>query len=59
VELKEIEKQGDYEMQKLRRHFDEVIARLTEMKTRREKTIGDHVIDRCVQVNCLKTQYEE
>jgi hypothetical protein len=59
VELKEIKKQGDYEMQKLRTHFNEIIARLTEIKTRREKTIGDHVIDRCEQVNNLKIQYEE
>jgi hypothetical protein len=59
VELKEIKKQGDYEMQKLRTHFDETIARLTEMKTRREKTIGDHVIDKCEQVNNLKSQYEK
>jgi hypothetical protein len=46
-------------MQKLRTHFNEIIARLTEMKTRREKTIGDHVIDKCEQVNNLKIQYEE
>jgi hypothetical protein len=57
--MSEIEKQSDSEIQKLRKHFDEIIARLTEIKTRHEKTLTDHRIERSEQVNRLKTQYGE
>ncbi|XP_048729767.2 uncharacterized protein LOC125647119 [Ostrea edulis] len=59
TKMKEIEKQSDFEMEKLRKHFDDIIARLTEIKTHHEKTLRDNLIERCEQVNRLKAQYGE
>jgi hypothetical protein len=59
IEMKEIEKQGAFELEKLQEHFNVFMMKLTDIKTRHDKTLSDNVIERCGQVNCLKTQYEE
>jgi hypothetical protein len=57
--IRELEKQSDSEIQKLRKHFDDIIARLTEIKTSHEITLTHHRIERSKQVNRLITHYGE
>ncbi|XP_048753568.2 uncharacterized protein LOC125664803 [Ostrea edulis] len=58
IMMSEIEKRGESEMQKIRKHFEEIIARLKEKKTGHQKTLEDNLIERYEQVNCSKTKYE-
>ncbi|XP_062619779.1 uncharacterized protein LOC134281307 [Saccostrea cucullata] len=57
--IKENENHCDLQVQKLRKHYDEIIMRLIELKNFQEKQLKDNMIQKNKQMNLMKSELEK
>ncbi|XP_062611770.1 uncharacterized protein LOC134273599 [Saccostrea cucullata] len=58
-QMKENKKLCDSEIEKLKMHVDEIMARLTEIKKLHEKTLRDNLVKKNDQLNLMKSELEK
>ncbi|XP_061184997.1 uncharacterized protein LOC133193012 [Saccostrea echinata] len=58
-QIKENKEQCDSEIKKLQKHFEEIMARLAEIKIHYEKTLIENLVKKYNQLNLMKSELEK